>query len=158
MNKRLSDSLKGIAVDMGHVVVDSVPGGTEGTLGTIGIIGDDIDAGDLRHTVYREMVVGDTYALSRWEETAEANSLSGAPHTIDNTTRIAKRLLLLIELGTLATNHVEEDAVAGLITLYMRIGRPVLSTESPGVTRVVGLFPLGEAPVFSIETEEVEAK
>ena len=143
---------------MVHIVVDGVPGGTERTLGAVRIIRDDIDAGDLRHTIDGDMVVGDTYTLTRREETAKAYNLRSTPDLIDDATGILKGLLFLIELRTLATHHVEENAITGLVTIHVGIGCPVLGTEGPGVTRVVGLFPLGEAPVFSIETEEVEAK
>ena len=64
MDNRLSDRLKGRLVDMVHCVVDGVPGGTERTLGAVRIIRDDIDAGDLRHTIDRDMVVGDAHTLS----------------------------------------------------------------------------------------------
>ena len=158
MDEGLADCLEGVAVDMGHIVVDGVLGGTERTLGAVKIIRDDIDAGDLRHTIDRDMVVGDANTLSRWEETAKTYDLRSTPYLIDDAARILKGLLFLIELRTLATHHVEENAITGLVTIHVGIGCPVLGTEGPGVTRVVGLFPLGEAPVFSIETEEVEAK
>ena len=60
----MADSLEGVAVDMSHVVVDGMPRGTEGTLGTVRIIGDDIDAGDFRHTIDGDVVVGDAHTLS----------------------------------------------------------------------------------------------
>ena len=157
MDKGLADSLEGVAVDMSHVVVDGVPGGTERTLGAVRIIRDDIDAGDLRHTIDRDMVVGDANTLSRWEETAKTYDLRSTPYLIDDAARILKGLLFLIELRTLASHHVEEDAITGLVAVNMGIGCPILCTEGPGVTRVAGLFPLGEAPVFSIETEKINS-
>ena len=155
MDEGLADSLEGVAVDMIHIVVDSVPSGTKGTLGTVRIIGDDIDAGDLRHTIHGQMVVSDTYTFSCGEETAKAYNLRSTPHFINDATGIAKGLLFLIELRTLTTHHVEEDAITGLVTIHMGIGSPVLGTKGPSVTRVVGFFPLRKAPVFSIETDEV---
>ena len=114
MDKGLADSLEGVAVYMVHIVVDGVPGGTEGTLGTVGVVRDDVDAGDLRHTVDRQMVVCDTYSLSRREETAKTYDLRSTPDLIDDVTGILKGLLFLIELRALTTHHVEEDAITGL--------------------------------------------
>ena len=158
MDEGLADSLEGVAVDMVHIVVDGVPGGAEGTLGAVGIIRNDIDAGDLRHTIDGDMVVGDAYTLTRREETAKTYDLRSTPDLIDDAARILKGLLFLIELRALATHHVEEDAITGLVTIHMGIGCPVLGTEGPSVTRVVGFFPLREAPVFGIEAEEVYSK
>ena len=158
MDEGLTHSLKGVAVDMGHIVVDGVPRRTEGTLGTVRIIGDDIDAGDLRHTIHGQMVVSDTYTFSCGEETAKAYNLRSTPHFINDATGIAKGLLFLIELRTLTTHHIEKDAIPGLVTIHVGISSPVLGTKGPSVTRVVGIFPLREAPVFGIEAEEVEAK
>ena len=59
MDDCLADGLEGGLVDVVHRVVDGVPGGSEAALLTIGIIGDDVDAGDLRHGVHRDMVIGD---------------------------------------------------------------------------------------------------
>jgi hypothetical protein len=158
LDEGLSDSLEGVAVDMGHVVVDGVPGGTEGTLGTVGVVRDDVDAGDLRHTVDRQMVVCDTYSLSRREETAKANDLRSTPHLVDDAAGILKGLLFLIELRTLASHHVEEDAVTGRVTIDVGIGSPVLGAKGPGVTIRGGVVPLGRAPVFGIEADEVDAE
>ena len=157
MDEGLADSLEGVAVDMVHIVVDGVPRRTKGTLGAVGIIGDDVDAGDLRHTIDRDMVVGDAHTLSRREETAKTYDLRSTPDLIDDVTGILKGLLFLIELRALTTHHIKEDTISGLVTIHMGIGSPVLGTESPGVSWVVGLFPLGEAPVFSIETEEINS-
>ena len=158
MDEGLTDGLKGVAVDMGHIVIDGVPRRAEGTLGTVRIIGDDIDAGDLRHTIHGQMVVSDTYTFSCGEETAKAYNLRSTPDLIDDAARILKGLLFLIELRTLATHHVEENAITGLVTIHVGIGCPVLGTEGLSVTRVVGFFPLREAPVFGIEAEEVYSK
>jgi hypothetical protein len=158
LDEGLADSLEGVAVDVCHVILKGVPGGAEGTLGTVGIIGDDVNAGDLRHAINGQMIVGDAYTLLLREETAKAYGLRSAPHFINNVTGIVEGQLFLIELGTLASHHVKEDAITGLVAIDMRIGRPVLGTESPSVTRVVSLFPLGEAPVFGIEADEVDAK
>jgi hypothetical protein len=128
LDEGLADSLEGVAVDMSHVIVDGMPGRTEGTLGTVGIIGDDIDAGDLRHTIDGDMVVGDANTLSRREETAKTYDLRSTPDLIDDAAGILKGLLFLIELRTLATHHIKEDTITGLVTIHVGIGSPVLGS------------------------------
>ena len=157
MDEGLTHSLEGVAVDMGHIVIDGVPRRAEGTLGTVRIIGDDIDAGDLRHTIHGQMVVSDATTFTSREETAKAYDLRSTPHLIDDAAGIAKGELFLIELRTLTTNHIEKDAITGLVTIHVGISSPVLGTKGPSVTRVVGIFPLREAPVFGIEAEEVDS-
>ena len=43
----MTDSLKGVSVDMLHIVVDGVPGRTETALLTSGIVGNNVDARDV---------------------------------------------------------------------------------------------------------------
>ena len=143
----MANGLKGIEVDVIHIVLKGVPRGSEGTLLTIRIIRDNVDTRNLRHTIHRQMIVSNSHTLSRWEETAKANSLSCTPHTIDNTTSILERELFLIELRSLTTNHIEQNAITSLIAIDMRIGSPILSTQSPSI-----------ATVLSIEADEINSE
>ena len=142
---------------MAHIIIDSVPGGAEAALGAIRIVRDNVDARNLGHTVDGDMVIGNPATRLLGEEAAVTYDLSSAPNTVDNIAGILKRHTFLIELGALATNHIEEDTIAGFVALDMRIGGPVLGTEGPGVTVVGSVAPLGDTPVFSIEADEIES-
>ena len=158
MNQGLTDGLEGGAVDMGHVVVDGVPCGTEAALLAGGVIGDDVDAGYLGHGVDGLVVVGDIGAGLVGEHAAEAYHLGGSPHTIDNAGGVLQRQAFLIERGALTANHVEQDAITiGLGLLLGEMGGPVLGTEGPRVAGIGGGAPLGGAPVFGIEGDEVNS-
>ena len=82
----------------------------EAALLAVGIIGDDVDAGDLRHGVHRDVVIGDGNAQLLGEATAIAYDLSRLPHLIDHACGILHGHAFLIELGALAAYHVEQDA------------------------------------------------
>ena len=69
-----------------------------------------------------------------------------------------ERHLFLIETGPLSTHHVEQDAVAGGIALLVQMGCPVLCAQCPSVARIVSGFPLWEAIVLGVETDEVDAQ
>ncbi len=84
LHNGLADGLEGVAVDVVHVVDDSVPRGTEGALLTVGIVGDDVDAGDAGLLVHGDMVVGDTTAITSEEETLETHYLGSTPHLADD--------------------------------------------------------------------------
>ena len=133
MNKGLADGLKGVTVDVGHIVGDGVPRRTKGTLLTIRIVWNDVDTWNLGHTVYGHMIVSNRYTLFLREIAAETNGLGRTPHLVYHTTGITKRLLFLIELSPLAANHIEQDAITGRITIDMRIGSPILGTKGPCV-------------------------
>ena len=75
MNKCLADGLKGVTVDVGHIVVDGMPRRTKGTLLTIRIVRNDVDAWDLSHTVYGHMIISNRSTLFLREVTAETNGL-----------------------------------------------------------------------------------
>ena len=88
MHQRLADGLKGVTVDVGHIVLKGVPCRAEGALLTIRIVRNDIDTGNLCHTIHGHMVVCDATTLFHGEETAEANSLSSTPNTVYHITGI----------------------------------------------------------------------
>ena len=143
---------------MGHVVVDGVPCGTEAALLAGGVIGDDVDAGYLGHGVDGLVVVGDIGAGLVGEHAAEAYHLGGSPHTVDNAGGVLQRQAFFIERGALTANHVEQDAIAiGLSLLLGEMGGPVLGTEGPRVAGIGGGAPLGGAPVFGIEGDEIDS-
>ena len=138
MYHRLANGLESVLVNMGHIVVDGVPRRSEGALLAGGVIGDDVDAGDLGHGVDGQMIVGDVGAGLHGEHTAEAYHLGGTPHTVDNARGVLLRQALFIEHGALATDHVEQDAIAiGLGLLLGEMGGPVLGAEGPGVALVL---------------------
>ena len=70
MNDCLADGLESGARDVGHVVAHGVPRGAEAALGAVGIVGDDVDAGDMGHSVDGDMVVGDATAFLHGEQAA----------------------------------------------------------------------------------------
>ena len=70
LNERLSNGLQRASVNMLHIVVDGVPGGTKAALHAVGVVGDDVDAGNAGHLVHRTMIIGDATAFVLWEETA----------------------------------------------------------------------------------------
>ena len=104
------------------------------------------------------MVVGDAYALSGREETAETYCLRSTPHLVDNAAGILEGELFLIELRPLTAHHVEQDAITGCIALDMRIGSPVLGTEGPCFTTIGAAVPLRRPPVLGIEADEVDSE
>ena len=158
MYHRLANGLESVLVNMGHVVVDGVPCGTEAALLAGGVIGDDVDAGYLGHGVDRLVVVGDIGAGLVGEHAAEAYHLGGSPHTVDNAGGVLQRQTFFIERGALTANHVEQDAIAiGLSLLLGEMGGPVLGTEGPRVAGIGDGAPLGGAPVFGIEGDEIDS-
>ena len=158
MYECLPDGLEGGAIDVGHIVIDGMPRRTEAALLARGVIGDDVDAGDLSHRVNGDMIIGNATALALGEETSVTHGLCRTPHLIDDAAGIMERHLFLIELRTLASHHIEEDAVAVLLGIGLwDIGSPVLGTEGPRVAGIVDGTPLGGAPVFGIEADEIDS-
>ena len=60
LDEGLTDSLKGVAVNVLHVIVDGMPRGSEATLFAIRIVINDIDTGDMSLLIDRQMVVSDS--------------------------------------------------------------------------------------------------
>ena len=136
-----------------------MPRGSEGALLAGGVIGDDVDAGDMGHGVDGLVVVGDVGAGLHGEHAAEAYHLGGAPHAVDNAGGVLHGETFFIERGTLAADHVEQDAIAiGFGLLLGEMGGPVLGTEGPRVAGIGGGAPLGGAPVFGVEADEIDSE
>ena len=158
MDDGLPDGEERVLVDVGHIVVEGVPGGTEAALLAVGVVGDDVDAGDVGHGVHGDMVVGDATAFGHGEEAAVAHHSCGLPYLVDDVLGIIIRHALLIKLCALSAHHVEQDAVTGLVARRVEVSCPVFGTEGPGVAGIIDGLPLGEAVVFGIEADEVEAE
>ena len=103
------------------------------------------------------MIVGDGVALRHGETTAIAYHRGGSPNLVDDMLGVMFRHDFLIELCALTTYHIEQDAVARLVTGNVWVSSPVLCAESPSVARVVDGLPLREAVIFGIEADEVDS-
>ena len=102
----LTDSLKGWAVNLLDVVVDSVPGGRE-PFHLVGIGADDVNTWDSGLAVNRYMVVGDTSTNRVVEVFGIAYALSSRPYLVDDARSEVHRQLFFAEHGVLAAYHVE---------------------------------------------------
>ena len=142
-----------------------MPRRSEAALFAVRIVVDDVDARDVSLLVDGDVVVRDTTPILGREEAAIASSAGSLPHLFHDRAGILQGIVLMIELRPLATHHVEQD---GIVVGRMRLARsrscghggggigggPVLGTERPGVS-IHLIAPLGNAPVFRIETNEV---
>ena len=157
MDDGLSDGFQRVFVDVLHVVVDGVPCGSEAAGGAVGIEGDDVDGGDAGGLVERHVVVGDIAAFTVGEVAGIAGCLGGCPHFVDDGIGVLHGHAFFEELGAFASDHVEEDAVTGFVALG-QVGSEMLGAECPGVAGVFTVcLPHGEAPVFGVEADEVDA-
>lgn len=87
-----------------------MPGRTEAALLAIGIIGNDIDARNLRHFVHGNMVVGDAPVGFIGEHTAVTHHLGGCPYLFHNVKSILPGDAFLIETRSLTAHHIEQNA------------------------------------------------
>ena len=107
---------------MSHIIGNGMPRGAEAALLASGIMGNDINTRNLGNRIHRDVVVGDTTTLLHGEEAAIADNGSSTPHAVDNGSGVIARHGLLVETGTLTSDHVEENAIAGSIAVTVRMG------------------------------------
>ena len=139
-----------------HIIVHRVPRRTKRTLFAVRIVRNNVNTGNTRLLVHRQVVIGYLTTLFVREVRAEAHRLGSLPHHLNHLRCIVQRNPLLIETSTLTAHHIEQYAEACRIALLMQIARPVLSAQCPGVSVAAACFhPLRCAPVFSVEADEV---
>lgn len=152
----LSHCVESALVDDVHGVVYRVPEVTEAGV-AVRVIVDDVYAGNLPQVVYIHMVVCHFGAFFFGEEVAEAQAVGCVPYLVHVLTGGSLRELFLVEGGVLSTHHVEQDAVAGIIAVYMGYSSPILRAQAPSVVLVCTLIEVGDAIVFGVKEDDVDA-
>lgn len=152
----LSHCVESALVDDVHGVVYRVPEVTEAGV-AVRVIVDDVYAGNLPQVVYIHMVVCHFGAFFFGEEVAEAQAVGCVPYLVHVLTGGSLRELFLVEGGVLSAHHVEQDAVAGIIAVYMRYSSPILRAQAPSVVLVCTLIEVGDAIVFGVKEDDVDA-
>ena len=124
------------------------------------IEGDDVDGGNQRNGVHRDVVVGDIATVGLGEEVGRSGIARSVPHADGHVLCVLERESLVVELAAAAAHHVEEDAQTGCVAGTMGVLAPILRTETPGIFIVAGGFgcPVGSTVVFGIKANEVDAE
>ena len=100
------------------------------------------------------MIIRNHTAITLREETAVTSLTGCSPYSLHDATSILHRHSFTVELGTLTAYHIQEDAIARIVTLWLVLA-PILGTQSPAVAIILCIRPLRHAPVLGIETYEI---
>ena len=104
------------------------------------------------------MVVGDVATVFEREELTIAELTGKLPDEVDNGCSHLHADTFSREGCTAAANHVEQDAIAGFVSVGTGALCPELRTEAPGVARAkTVLCPLRSAQILGIEANHVDA-
>ena len=115
---------------MVHVINHGVPCRTEAALCAVGVIVYDVYGGYSSLLVEWHVVVGYHSAVGSGEGAAVTCLACGAPYLLHDGGSILFAHTFLVESGAMSAHHVEQYAVAHVVTLRQIVGE-VLCAEGP---------------------------
>ena len=161
MEQHVAYHAKGVLVNVFQVVVQCVPHIGKTFVAAFGLQVDDVDGGDARDFVHRDVVVTDGRPQFIVEVGTVAQVVGHTPNLVADCGGVALRIIFFGEVGVAAAHHVQENAVVGLVAIYMWMLGPILRAQSPIVHIVIivflGFFRVG-AVVLKVEKDDVDSE